>query len=194
MFIGKSCAIIGCMKNFTSLLITFILIFVTAFSFAGCAENADATIEETEIPDYATICQQFEDYRQAYSTYRDANDDDVYENTDGYTTDEIPCSVRYIEANNGTYKIATLEASREIDGNELIVVDEYYAIDENTLFIVRMYSNAAGMMVIEKRVVINNVLYFLDDDAAQLVQETRPDSFDLYLSFDEITSLYGGQS
>ena len=181
------------MKKFTTLLMTIIFIFVAALSMSGCAENAD-TYETEYIPDYSTVCQEFEDYRIAYSSYREEQDNDISELHDGYTTDEIPCTVRYSSAADGTYRIATLEASRDIDGNEITVTDEYYAINDNEMIIVRAYIDAAGTLVFSKYVVIGTTLYSLNDETSELIQEQRPDSFDFYLAFDEIEALYGGQS
>lgn len=179
------------MKKLMSIILSSILVGTMACSFIGCAENADVIETEVPIPEYSAINQEFDDYRVAYSQYREENTDDISKLSDGYTTDEIPCSVHYVEADNGTYKMATLEASREIDGGEVTVTDSYFNLSDTEMFITRWYVNSSGVYIIKKYVVSNDILYSINDDTYEVVQEERPDSYDFYLSFDEITSIYG---
>lgn len=187
----KNYAIMLCMKKIVSIVLTFTLSICFALFMCGCAENADLVAEETAIPEYATVMQQFDQFRADYTAFRRSNDNETARLIDGYTPDEIPCTVLYVVANNGNFKLATLEASREIDGNELVVTDEYWVLSDTTTFITRSYADAAGMFVSEEYVVVDGILYSVNKDTEELIPETKSDSFDFYLTFDEITSLYG---
>jgi len=191
MFITKYCDIMSSMKKLLTTLLSFTLIFTMAFSTAGCAENADVLKTDEPSLDYATVCQSFQDYRDNYSKYREENTDDISKLSNGYTTDEIPCSVYYVEADNNKYKMATLEASRVIDGNELTVTDSYFSIADNEMIVVRSYVDGQGAYKSIEYVVYDGVLYLIDNDNSELTRESKSDSFDFYLAFDEITSLYG---
>ena len=180
------------MKNLAAKILSYMLIFALALSICGCAENADTLQIEDDSLDYNEIMQGIEDYQIAYSTYREENGDDVSVLSDGYTTDEIPCTVHYLESDNGKYKIASVEASRSImDNAEVPVYDTYYLIADNELFITRGYVDPSGLFMLSQYVVYDGVLYSIDTEKAELNRETKADSFDFYLAFDEITSLYG---
>ena len=191
MFIINVCDIMHSMKKIVTKILSFVLVLTLALSFVGCAENADVFETEEVLPDYEEVCQSFEDYRLAYSTYREENDNDIYKVTDGYTTKEISCSVRYIEADNGVYRMAELEASRNIDNYEVPVRDTYYSLSDSDMYITRWYVDNAGNYILTEFLVRDGILYSVNHDLYEIDREDRADFYDFYLDFNQIKSLYG---
>lgn len=177
------------MKKLTSLLILFCLIISSVFVFAACAENADIATETT-VPEFTAIMEKIETMHVGYGNFMNAGEGTVlYKTSDGFTPSETPCFVEYLESEDRVYRLCNLQFANEVSDE---VHDEYQYIDDTTLFIVRSYiANADNSIVIDKYVVLNGVLYSIDEEQGVFVAVEKPDSYDFYLSFSELTSLYG---
>ncbi len=177
------------MKKLVSKLLILSFVVSMVFAFASCAENADV-ITETTVPEFVTITEKIETMHQGYSDFMNSGEGNVYYKTsDGFTPSEIPCYVEYIESEDGVYKLCNLVFQNELSSE---VHDEYQYIDLSTLFIVRSYmANETNEIVIDKYVVLDGVLYTIDEEQGVFVAVEKPDSLDFYLSFAELTSLYG---
>lgn len=177
------------MKRICAFCVLMIVLASSAFAFVGCAENADI-ITETTVPEFVTIMENIETMHQGYSDFMNAGEGSIYyKNSDGFTPSEIPCYVEYIESEDGVYKLCNLMFSNEVSSE---VHDEYQYIDATTMFIVRSYiTDETNQIVIDKYVVIDGSLYEINESEGVFVLAEKPDTLDFYLSFAELTSLYG---
>lgn len=177
------------MKKYSIFTLALIMIMSVCFMFSGCAENADV-ITETTVPEFVTIMNDIEAMHQGYSDYMNAGENSVnYKTSDGFTPAETPCFVEYIESEDGTYKVCNMSFASDVSSE---VHDEYQYINDTTTFIVRSYiTDETREIVIEKYVVIDRVLYSINEEEGVFEAVEKPDTLDLYLSFAELTSLYG---
>ncbi len=176
------------MNKTFSKIISFFLVGILALSLAACAENADA-MKAKDTPDYATTLSNFETHQTAYSEFMNAGDGNIfYKQTEGFTPAENYCTATYIESEDGVYMNCDLEIAR----NDRAEHDEYFRYDDTTMYIVRSYIDPNDSSVsIQKYVVINGTLYFLNSETETVEPVAKPDSLDMFLSFSEIKTLFG---
>lgn len=172
------------LKTITSAL----LIGVLALSTASCAENADLFKKNTA-PDYAATLETFDTYQSGYADFINAGEGNIfYKQSEGFTPAGNYCESTYIESEDGTYMNCTLEVQR----NDRVEHDEYYRVDENTMYFVRSFSaEGSTLFTIEKYVVISGKLYFINPETETVDPVAKPDSLDMFLSFSELKTLFG---
>ena len=170
-------------SRFTAVVCTFIL----ALNLVACTENADATTSATN-PDYTTVNTQIFEYQNGFGDFMNDESNNVYYKTsEGFTPAENYCTASFLQSEDGTYQKCTLEVTR----GEVVECDEYFLINESTVFIARAPMSGTDSIYVEKYLIINGTLYQINDDTQTVDPVSRPDALDLYLSFSEIKSLYG---
>ncbi|MCQ2534003.1 MAG: hypothetical protein MJ172_05495 [Clostridia bacterium] len=175
------------------IIFTIVLLFGMSFGFTSCAENADATVvpEET-LPSYDEMHKLTEDYVIAYSNFMlnsTATDVSIY-TSEGTTPAGNICSATFIESNDSKYINLVLEVDRQ----DSFDCDEYYRIDASHIFIARSSIAPDNSIIgIFKYIIIDDVLYRIDEQNQTVTPVDRQDSLDLYLSFEEIITLYSGK-
>lgn len=178
------------MKRFISTAIIFTTLLATLIT--GCADNADTT-QTTLAPDYNTIVQEFDEYRIGYSNYMNESDVEFnYIVSDGFTPADAPCYVNFSCSEDEAYYLVSVETHKETENGVDIRRDEYYPLSDNKLYIVRHLTNdIRGAISTTSYVVIDGSLYQVNENTGTISAVTKADSLDLYLSFEEIKSLYG---
>lgn len=170
-------------SRFTAVICTLGL----ALSLVACTENADATTAATN-PDYTTIKNKIYEYQNAFGDYMNDESNGIYfKQTEGFTPGENYCTATFIESEDGTYQKCSLEVTRD----EISECDEYFLIDESTVFIARAPISNDGSTYFYQYVIISGTLYEINDQQQSIDPVSRPDALDLYLSFSEVKSLYG---
>jgi hypothetical protein len=158
-----------------------------ALSLVACTENADATAAATN-PDYTTIKNKIYEYQNGFGSYMNDESNGVYFKTsEGTTPGENYCTASFLESEDGTYQKCSLEVTR----GDLVECDEYFLIDESTVFIARAPMSGSDEIYVYQYVIIGGTLYEINDAQQTIDPVSRPDALDLYLSFSEVKSLYG---
>ena len=158
-----------------------------ALSLAACTENADATAASTA-PDYTTIKTKIFEYQNSFGDFMNDESNNVYFKTsEGFTPAENYCTASFLESEDGTYQKCSLQVTRD----EVVECDEYFLIDDSTMFIARAPMSGYDELYVDQYVVISGTLYQINDEQQTIDPVSRPDALDLYLSFSEIKSLYG---
>lgn len=172
------------LKNITSIL----LIGILALSTASCAENADVFKKNTA-PDYAVTLDTLETYQGGYADFMTAGEGNIfYKHSEGFTPAGNYCESTYLESEDGVYMNCTLEVQR----NDRVEYDEYFRVDENTMYFVRSFNDTEnGNFSIEKYVVISGTLYYINPETETVDTVSKPDSLDMFLSFSELKTLFG---
>lgn len=174
------------------ILLTLILLSGVSLSITSCAENADVvtSVQETT-PSFDEIHRLTEDYVSAYSDFmfNSTSGDVTIYTSEGTTPAGNSCNATYIESKDSKYMNLVLEVDRETS----IDCDEYYRIDASHMFIVRSSLGTDNSIIgIFKYVIIDDILYSIDESTNTVSPVDRPDSLDMYLSFEEIIDLYSG--
>lgn len=174
-----------------------ILVFCISLSMilfaTSCAENADITTVQETVPSFDAIHELTENYVTDYSNFMFNSSADTVRiiTSEGATPAGNSCKATFIESNDSKYINLVLEVDRE----NTFDCDEYYRVDASHSFIVRSsIPNDGSPFSINKYVIIDDVLYSIDETNSVLTPVDRPDSLDLYLSFEEIYDLYGGSN
>jgi len=172
------------LKNITSIL----LIGIMALSLVACAENADV-LKTNSAPDYAATLETFDTYQSGYADFMSAGEGNIfYKQSEGFTPAENYCSSTYIESEDGTYMNCDLEIQR----NDRTEHDEYFRIDDSTMYVVRSFIDPeTSAVTIDKYVVISGKLFFINPETETVDAVAKPDSLDMFLSFSEIKTLFG---
>lgn len=184
------------MKKLTCLFLTSVLLLSCTFGVTSCSEDATPNIiEATTTASYDELKAKVDAFDDVYAFYCYNKQDELRMNSgEGFTTLGSPCFYTYIANIAGTnaadtVKSCTLEVVND-DGSSRI--DEYFAVDNSTLFIARTeieYEGAVGDVV--KYICTDHTLYLVDEVNASLSAIEKPDTLDFYLDFSEITELYG---
>lgn len=172
---------------------TIALLFGMSFGFTACAENADVTVvPEESLPSFDEMHNLTENYVTEYSKFMfdsTAEDVEIY-TSEGTTPAGNICNATFIESADSKYINLVLEVDRQ----ESFDCDEYYRVDASHIFIVRSSIAPDNSLVgIFKYIIIDDVLYSIDEQNQAVTPVDRPDSLDLYLSFEEIINLYSGK-
>lgn len=174
---------------FKKIFLCFITVMCSTVLFTGCVENAD-TAKAEEKPLYEEITQDTNDYLKEYSDFILNSSSETVDiiSSEGSTPAGNSCTSTYVESKDSAYASLTLEVDRETE----IVRDEYYRINPSRIFIVR-YSQGedSSLSLTEKYIIVDDIIYSIDDENQAVNPVDRPDSLDLYLSFEEICDKYG---
>ncbi|SMC61167.1 hypothetical protein SAMN06296952_1929 [Oscillospiraceae bacterium] len=158
-----------------------------ALSLVACTENADASATATN-PDYTTLTTKIYDYQNSFGDFMNDESNNVYFKTsEGSTPGGNYCTASFLESEDGAFKKCSLEVTRD----DVVECDEYFLVDESTVFIARAPISGNDSVYIEKYVIISGTLYQINDELQTVEPVSRPDALDLYLSFSELKSLYG---
>lgn len=184
------------MNGKLKLLIISLLSVLMIFSIAACSEEAGIPIfSDNDTPTYEELNQKVDVFEQVYGNYWDNHQDELKMlNGEGYTPLGNTCAYTYITNIDGVNKADTVKSCTlyVTDDNGSEHVDEYFAVDKTTLFIARTTVPADGSLgEVTKYFYVNNKLYQVDETEATLNLIEKADTLDLYLSFSDLTDLYG---
>ncbi len=174
---------------FKKLCLCVLAVLCSVVFLSGCVENADTTKAE-ENPLYEEITKSTNDYLKEYSDFILSSDSDTVDiiSSEGTTPAGNSCTSTYVESKDSVYASLTLEVDRESE----IVRDEYYRINPSRIFIMRSVQEEDNTLsVTDKYIIIDDVIYTINDENQTIDPVDRPDSLDLYLSFEEISDKYG---
>lgn len=165
-----------------------VLITFLAIGLGACAENADI-MKNSSNPDYKEIQTMADKYVSDFSNLLLENSEDLtILNSEGTTPSGDTCQATFIESNDSKYTNLTLE----VDRSSTIWFDEYYRIDASHIYISRYTISEEGKPdKSERYIIVDDVLYEIKDETSEVLPVDRPDSLDLYLSFEEINDKYG---
>ena len=184
------------MKKKLRLLIVALLSVLMIFSAVSCREEAATPFFNGDNePTYQELSQKVDVFEQVYGNYLDNHQDEVkILNGEGYTPLGNTCAYTYITNIEGINKADTVKSCTLFvteDGGAQHV-DEYFAVDNSTLFIARTTVPTDGSLgEVTKYFYVDNKLYKANEQESTLEQIDKPDTLDLYLSFKDLTDLYG---
>ena len=181
-------------KAFRNLVLSILAVFMI-FTVSSCSEEAGITINETKGLTYEEVKAKVDVFDEVYSNYFSNDKEEIKMiSGEGYTPMGNTCTYTYVTNIDGinkadTVRSCTLEVIKD-DGSGN--VDEYFAVDATTLFIVRTTIPGDGSLgTVSKYACVSNELYAIDEKEGTLTPIPKPDTLDLYLSFSELTELYG---
>ena len=184
------------MKKKLRLLVVSLLSVLMIFTVASCGEEpATPFFDNANEPTFEELSQKVEVFEKVYGNYWDNHPDELKVlNGEGYTPLGNTCAYTYVSNIDGTNKANTIKSCTlfvtEDSGAEH--VDEYFAVDKSTLFIARTTVPADGSLGdVTKYFYVDNKLYKANEQDSTLEQIEKPDTLDLYLSFKDLTDLYG---
>lgn len=176
------------MKRLITIFTAMIMLFSLACFSTSCLDGATPT--DVVLPDYSEVSTTIDTYRTDYFEYMKNNSSSAtYNGIDGFIPSDTPCQVTYMSSSDNEYVAVTIETIYDTSMN----IDEYYFVSDSMLFIARTSltdANDPNTGVVTKYVVIDDVLYTINDAAQTIEIVTKPDSLDLYLSETELTELY----
>ncbi|MBR6484929.1 MAG: hypothetical protein IKT14_07900 [Clostridiales bacterium] len=173
-------------------LIMAILVFAC---FAVSCSKAEPSVSETtlpdianiELPDYASTMQMINEYEISYAEFMNNATEKVNRTeTSGTTLLGNTCNARYTVTETGMYKNVALEVTRD----NLLMYDEYFALDDTTMFVARSYLDADNKPHIEKYVSVNGILFFIDEEAQTFTPVIDAAANDFYSDFSQVEELY----
>ena len=184
------------MRKSIKSILTILMAFTVIFGIVSCsAEEAAIPMLTDNTPSYEDVKKKIDLFDEVYGNYVYHNQEELKGSSgEGYTPLGNSCVYTYVTNIEGknkadTVRSCTLEITHD-DGS--MVVDEYFAVDNQTLFIVRTTNPGDGTFgEVFKYVVLDNTLYEINEKEATLTQVEKADTLDLYLSFAEIKDLYG---
>ncbi len=184
------------MRSKARILITTILAILIIFAFSGCSEEAGIPILTESGPSYEELKAKVDVFDQVYANYWDNNEDELKVLTgEGESPLGNSCYYQYVTNIEGKNKADTVKSCTLYITNDQgeSWVDEYFAVDNATLFIARTTVPADNSLgEITKYIYVDNTLYIIDEEESTLTPVEKADTLDLYLTFSDLTELYGG--
>ncbi|MBO7425592.1 MAG: hypothetical protein J6U23_07915 [Clostridiales bacterium] len=184
------------MKNKLRLLVVSLLSVLMIFSIASCKEEpATPFFDNSNEPTFEELSQKVEVFEKVYGNYWDNHQDELRVlNGEGYTPLGNTCAYTYVANIDGINKADTIRSCTlfvtDDSGDEH--VDEYFAVDKSTLFIARTTVPPDGSLGdVTKYFYVGNKLYKANENDSTLEQIDKADTLDLYLSFSDLSELYG---
>lgn len=175
------------MRKLVSILIS---VTIMLFAFVGCAE--DAALNSTKAaPSYEEVMTTINDFEDTYSNYLRNNQDKLIQiNSEGNTPSGVPCSSLYLTTEDKAISSCSLQITYE----DRMCIDEYFLINDSTLFIAHsdnVPTDGTFGGELSKYIIIDGTLYLINETEQTVSVVDHPDTLDFYLSFSEITELYG---
>lgn len=160
------------------------IILAATLLFTGCSKT-----NEPVGFDYQEAVAVITAYEDAYRDYVQNGDGEVALSTaTSQTPNGAPCNVRFTNIIGQPFTSCSLEVER----NNRIEYDEYFAISDTMMMAVRTYIDDSGRAIITKYISDSGNMYLVNDDTqtCDLIEDIE--ALDFFVTFDQVTNAYAG--